>query len=58
MIFDWFKIWASCFFSFVWRKDGYFNPRAKYVTIGMAAFQAKVIADTCMSIRNEPTVAN
>ena len=49
----WLLCWIDSFFRFVWRKDGYFDPRATYVTIPNAAYQAKVIADACMSIRGE-----
>ena len=50
---QWFWVWLCCFCSFVGRKDGYFDPRAKYCGISDASRVAKIIANTCIEIRKE-----
>jgi len=49
-IWCWITIWLSTFLSSIWRRDEFFCPD-KIVSIRFAAFMAKVIADTCISIR-------
>jgi len=46
----WLWIWLCEFLGTVWRKDEYFLQGQRR-SIKYAAFVAKVVADTCMSIR-------